>query len=301
MEKHFKGGKFFNRYRITGRLIAESPLHIGNGEMASNPARMPRTDESEEAHKFTTVMADISGRAYIPGSTLKGNLRAWLTQLLSDFNLACVNDSDREKTLFEMLEESRGADKAEVYKKLHENLMMAEYLFGSNANEGKLEFWDAAMAEPPVIDSADVLAYSGYDGTRGTILLRSVAIDPKKGTAARNKLYNYEVVPQGAAFQLTVAGQNLCDAEIGMLLFALDGFNSFIYPVTLGAMGSVGMGRFCFEFQDIRCLNRDNFQSWITDAVQNGHAGYENLPLLSEQARKKRIQEFKESFLEQIR
>jgi len=60
-------------------------------------------------------------------------------------------------------------------------------------------------------------------------------------------------------------------------------------------------GRFRFEFRDIRYLNKENFQAWITDAVQNGHAGDENLPILSEQDQKKRIREFKEGFLEQIR
>ena len=32
----FKGGQLENRYKLTATLTLQSPLHIGDGEMASN-------------------------------------------------------------------------------------------------------------------------------------------------------------------------------------------------------------------------------------------------------------------------
>jgi len=235
----FKGGAFCNRYKIECQLTSLSPLHIGDGCMESDEKRLPKPDKksNDESPKFTTVITDTNERAYIPGSSLKGNVRRWLEQVLTDFcvngtdlQLACVNDTDRGKYLEDIVKENK-KNMTQLVEKLRQTLKITERLFGSNTNEGKLEFWDADMADPPKIpEKRDGVAYSGYSEKRGTILLKSVAIDPKTGTAEKNKLYNYEVVPKGATFNVTITGQNLNDAELGMLFFVLDGFNSSIYP-----------------------------------------------------------------------
>ncbi|MDM8539455.1 RAMP superfamily CRISPR-associated protein [Desulfococcaceae bacterium HSG9] len=299
MEQSFKGGTFINRYKITGTLKTISPLHIGNGDMIADEKRLPQSDErkKEKAHLFTTVITGCDKRAYIPGSTLKGNLRSWLTQIFCDLSLACVNTSKRALDLKKFAEELK--DKK---TKIGEQLKMTEYLFGSTVNAGKLEFWDAPMAAPPNIPAGhSPLAYSRFDSDRGTLIMKSVAIDPVTGTAAKNKLFNYEVVPRGAAFSLTVSGQNLTNAEMGMLLFALDGFNSFIWPVTLGGMGSVGFGRFTFNMKQISYLNGSNYSAWMEGALREGHAGYTKLPLLSEEEQEEYIEKFKSRFISRIK
>lgn len=296
-EKRFKGGKFLNRYKLTGKLTTISPLHIGDGEMMSDPNRVPAPPGGVEVPKFTTVMTDARGRAYIPGTTLKGNLRNWLTQVFTDFGLAHINDPARANELRDKMEDHKNEK-----EKLHEILKKTEHLFGSSINEGKLEIWDAPMSQPPKRlqhhgNPNDSVVYSGYDAGRGTIVLKSVAINPVTGTAAKRKLYNYEAVPKGATFNLTIAGQNLLDEELGMLLFALEGFRSQIYPITLGSMGGAGFGRFNFEMKKMYYLNKDNFHDWIEDAIRNGHAGYSKIPELSEESQADKLARFRIEFL----
>ncbi len=286
----FKGGSLVNRYKITGTLTTRSPLHIGDGGMMSDPSRLTLEDDNGGEVKFTTVVTDVRDRAYIPGSTLKGNMRAWATQIFTPLDLACVNDGKRAATLRDAINDKRSP-----------GLTLAERLFGSAVNEGKLEFWDAPMLNPPQISQDQRKVYLAYDGTRGTIILKSVAIDPATGTAAEKKLYNYEVVPEGAKFKLTISGQNLSDEELGMLIFTLEGFNSEIYPVTLGAMRSIGFGRFSFDMQAIYCLNQENLTDWLDKAIQSGHAGYEGLKQLSQEEQGEKIKNFKEKFSSAIK
>lgn len=300
--KQFKGGKFKNRYRIEGILTAESPLHIGDGDMAENEIRLPETDKSDTIPKFNTVMVDDHMRAYIPGSTLKGNMRSWITQVftsVSGNDLACVNDSGREREVRGIIDKCNENDKAQIREELSKTLKMVEFLFGSAVNEGKAEFWDSRMEEPPRLSKEKSPAYAGYDPLRGTIIMKSVAIDIKKGTAAKNKLYNYEAVPRGTRFKVTVCGQNLDKDELGMLLFALEGFNSSIYPLTVGAMGGVGFGRFRFELSKIYCLDESNYKQWIRSALENNYAGYERIPDIGETFKEK-VQEFKQAFLRSL-
>jgi CRISPR-associated protein Csm3 len=303
MDRCFKGGKFKNRYKITGTLTAKSPLHIGDGAMEADENRLPKTKD-DKIPEYSTVMTDVKGRAYIPGSTLKGNMRNWIEQLLTDFNLACINDVSRTKEMEVNFENfmKKSKEMKEVYKKLHDVLKTSEHLFGSSTNEGKLEFWDAHMEKPPAIPAnRSEIAYSGYSPEKGTIIMKSVVIDPVTGTAAKNLLYNYEAVPQGAVFNLTISGQNLDDDELGILLFVLEGFNSAIYPVTLGANNSIGFGRCAFKFGDIYHLDKNNLAEWIKKAVEKKHAGYEGLERLAEKQKDDKIKNFRASFLSKFK
>lgn len=291
--KRFKGGDFQNRYKIVGTLTTLSPLHIGDGEMDKNQERLSGKDDVPE---FQTVARDVGGHAYIPGSTLKGCLRSWLSQIFSGIGLAHVNTAGRAKGLQKHLEAHKGQGDS-----LHQVLTTLEYLFGSNMNEGKLEFWDAGMVTPPPLPAGSrSIDYCGYSESRGTIVLKSVAINPETGTAAENRLFNYEVVPKGACFTLTVCGQNLFAEELGMLLFALEGFNSIIYPVTLGGMTGVGFGCFKFVLQDVHCLNEGNLKNWIEEAVKTGHAGYTSIPVIEKKDLQDALTRFGQSFLARV-
>ena len=296
----FKGGPFENRYKLTGILTLKSALHIGDGDMKKGDGRLPEPKPGEDIPKYSSVMTDINGRAFIPGSTIKGNLRAWLEQIFTSFDLAATNDTGRENTL-----RSRWDDcvKRNNTSAIHATLRLrlTEYMFGSGINEGKMEFEDALMLQQPAnIDAKNLAALPGYDDRRGTMMLKGVAIDPRSGTAAKNKLYNFEASPRGARFRVTVTGQNLSDAELGMTLFALEGFNSEIYPVTIGAMGGIGFGRAAFEVESLFCLNKENLKMWLESAIENGHAGYTGLVPLSPENRKAHIATFRNAFKEKI-
>ena len=290
--KYFKGGGLINRYKIVGKLRTKSPLHIGDGNMLQNPQRFsPPDEEGENTPQFSSVFTDAQNRSLIPGSTIKGNLRTWLTQIFTPFDAACINDEKRSADLRDDLDKNKDP---------HSLLKMSEYLFGSAINEGKLEFWNAPMASVPQIRNNTPNVYLGYDNNRGTIILKSVAIDPATGTSADKKLYNYEVVPEGAEFLLTVCGQNLSPAELGMLLFALEGFNSEIFPLTLGAMKSIGFGRFTYCLETVSWLGRKNMGEWICDALKSGHAGYKGILPMSPDEQKTAVKTFRDEFIKVV-
>lgn len=293
----FKGGKLDNRYKLTATLTLKSPLHIGDGESTTDTVRLPKTKKMTDPPEFSTVMTDYHSRAYIPASTLKGKLRSWLAQIFTSLELAATNNSDREKQLRQHWDQCVKDNNTE---KIYDTLKLSEYLFGSGLNEGKLEFQDALMISPLPDNAGNSQALAGYDAQRGTMILKNVAINPETGTAAKHKLYHYEAVPAGARFGLTVTGQNLSNTELGMLMFALEGFNSQIYPVTLGAMSGIGFGRAQVQWDSIYRLDKDNLNAWLKSAVASGHAGYAELAELPAQESQKCMDAFRSAFLEKI-
>lgn len=286
-----------NRYKITGSLTLLSPLHIGDGEMDIDENRLPKPKNGDKSIKFSKVMLDFTGRAYIPGSTLKGVLRSWLSQIFTWLDLSKINTIYREDDLKKIWED---LVKKDQQMNIHNSLKLSEYLFGTGINEGKLEFEDAFMAFPPKKSHVPSSLFAGYDSLRGTMILKGVAIDPETGTASDKKLFNYEAVPSGTIFNLTVNGQNLHEVELGMLLFALEGFNSQIYPITLGAMSGIGFGRSSFKRNSIYCLDQKNIKAWLDSAIETGHAGYEGLDKLDEKTCQERVDDFKKAFKKKL-
>ncbi len=308
-KKLFRGDEFSNRYRIDYTLSTRSPFHLGTGEMLRDRDRLPLGDKQKEegekeAPMFSLVASDASGCAHIPGSSLKGALHGWLQRLFSHLQDAGIGD------LYDMDEYHNNDAKWKEEADIRENLTLLHLLFGSPRAAAKIDFYDAEILEPdrvrtptPNPDLNEALLH--WDQSRQTVILKSVAIDPVRGTAADKKLYNFETVPKGLRFSGSIVGQNLSDEELGMLLFALSGFNSQIYPVTLGAMASRGFGRFDCQITAIRCLEQDQLGSWVKAALSSDKAGFE---LLSENeklknetvAAEEKIRAFKEAFVKRV-
>ena len=85
-----------------------------------------------------------------------------------------------------------------------------------------------------------------------------------------------------------------------MTIFALNGFNSEIYPVTLGAMSSRGFGRMNFELTDLYLLHSKGVEKWLEEAMQNDHAGYFGLKKLDQAQRDDYLKKFKEEFKKEL-
>lgn len=103
-----------NRWLIRGKLMTRSPLHIGSGEVVTRVGvQRVETDESghtsRELVDVAAVATDHQGLPYIPGSGLKGCLRAW------------ARSQDEE---------------------------LVNAIFGSQDKGGKVEFRDAHVVRP---------------------------------------------------------------------------------------------------------------------------------------------------------
>jgi len=300
-----KGDDFVNRYRLEGKLTATSPFHLGSGfSVERKGLNKPNT---EKPIQISAIATDHLGHPVIPGSSLKGALRGYLLNVLSTVN------GNQQKEIAEVLAKEHDYDASDLKEKkqkdqivfMRETASVLERLFGTPFAEGKIEVWDGecVSAEYSIDDNlsdSEVAPY--WNSKRFTYVDQSVAINPRTNTAIDKNLYSFEIVPPGVTFVINICGQNISKIEIGMLLFGLEAFNSEIWPLTLGAMGGRGFGRFDFQLTELYCLKnkKDNISNWIKEAICNRHSGYFSLQRLDESEKKKSIECFRKAFLKGV-
>lgn len=303
MTNLLKGDHFSNRYRITGKLVTVSPLHIGTGAetdeiIADKADRKHYQDRIGKVPSVSTIQRDHRQKPLIPGSSLRGAMRHWLLSVLQsvDSSWADVRDYETDELL--------DMDQAEQIATIKEEFSRLELLFGTPFNAGKLEVWDAACITEEVQASDGMLHWNPQ---RLTYVDTSVAIDPATGTAKDKLLYKTEIVPPGVEFEVNLVAQNLSDEELGLTLFALQGFNSDVYPIRLGAHAGRGYGRMRFTPTRIRYLDRENLGGWVkgtlnavsfddADVAANS-AGYFALPELNDEQQHAKIAAVKQMMI----
>ena len=271
-EKILKGEDFLNRYRISGRLTTRSPLHVGTGER--QPAEQTG-DDAEQTAEIGLVARDYQGKPLIPGTAIKGVLRHWLLHILASMGEAWAVERDFNHADY--------TDKTQQQQHdiIRSRFSWLEMLFGTQFNEGKIEVWDATCATEAAAVADDFLNWSSE---RLSYVTTSVAIDPATGTAQDGLLYSNEVVPPGVSFDFTLVGQNLTELELGLVLFALQGFNSSIYPIQVGARSGAGYGLMRYSNTSIAALDRDKVSAWVQHVMSGAQdaAGYFALRELNE-------------------
>ena len=290
--KYLKGDPFVNRVRITGTLTTRSPLHVGTGQLS---AYTETTKEGkEEQRKKAMIITDHRGKPLIPGSSLRGVMRHWLLQILQGMGDTWASFPNRDT-----LQDVNQADQIEV---MRESFSWLELLFGTTFNAGKIEVWDTECLTGE-IDAPDSLLH--WNKKNLTYVSTSVVIDPETGTAKEQLLYNSELVPRGVQFRITITGQNLSDTELGLVLLALKGFNSQIYPIRVGARSGRGYGLMEFKLEKIYYLGKDDAATWIAglinsldDSEKAEDAGYFALPELDSQKQTTLLQQAKQALLQ---
>ncbi|MDQ1261072.1 MAG: hypothetical protein QG575_253 [Euryarchaeota archaeon] len=292
MTNQLKGDAFSNRYRITGTLTTVSPLHIGTGD--ERQMEFSSEDQKEKIIKkvgkipnVSTIITDHRGKPLIPGSTLRGVMRNWLLTVMEGIGIQV------ERNYSELLKE----DQTKQIQEVQNYFSYLELLFGTPLNAGKVEVWDATCCTGDLEALNDKLL--GWDKRRLTYVDTSVAIDPARGTAKDKLLYKADVVPPGVTFELNLAAQNLSDEELGLVLLALVGFNSQIYPIQVGARGGRGYGRMEFRMGAVYRLEREGVKKWLKETLQvtdanSAPSGYFGLPKLTEAEQEQKIKAVKD-------
>ncbi len=289
VDKWLKGDPFVNRVRITGTLTTRSPLHIGTGETRE-------IMDGDETCQVSTIVRDHRGKPLIPGSSLRGVMRHWLAQIWQGLHPGREVWPERDG-IQEM-------SQPEQIRHIREAFGWLELLFGTTFNAGKIEVWDGVCMTSAAGDRDELIH---WDPDRLTYVDTSTAIDPATGTVMDKLLYKADVVPPGIAFQASITGQNLSDVELGLTLLALQGFNSQIFPIQLGARGGRGYGLMRFELDKVYFLEQAQARDWILDMVQNlggddgmAEAGYFALPELSAEAQQALVARAKAALLAEM-
>lgn len=202
-------------------------LHIGSG----------REGEISDDGVVTTPR----GEPFLPGSSLKGKLRATAERLAGHLNLdACLLDStysdveccncqtwarQNQTTLDTIRSEKNSQLKLE---KIAEVTCDVCRVFGSPLQASRITITDGMVLE-----------------WEKTVQVRDgVVIDRDAETAVPRLKFNYDVIPAGALFQFTVELHDLDDDELALIGAALLDWSS---GFTLGGHISRGLGHMRIE------------------------------------------------------
>lgn len=245
---------FENRWLIIGTLITRSPLHIGDGGRGELLDRTRSADKNkmddDKEHDASTVCVDDRGRAYIPGSSIKGVLREPLST--PDPNTLEGRIASGWKELF-------GSDSPDE----------------PGACGGILEFWNAyhirGDGEPANQPRPDALHLEPdrerpwWDDNRKTCLRVPNSRSRRTNTSMENLLFHTEYVPSGEVFQFEIGGTNIAKKEIENLIRHLGGFNT--RRITLGSNGANRWGEVDCEITWVGCFTAGDLPKWKENPI----------------------------------
>jgi CRISPR-associated protein Csm3 len=185
------------RYTCTGKLVLTGALHIGSGGGGSIGSDATATD--------ATVIRDSHGRAYIPGSSLRGVLRSavasYAPALFPDQEIGEWDDDDveREEKIRRMLEAlGQAPSELQVQELLAGELKPGERLFGT-------VFWASPLLIPDL--------YPTKQAELAGEVRHGVGIDRDTGAAREQVKYDFEVLPRGQRFDFWLRCEMPKDAE----------------------------------------------------------------------------------------
>ena len=215
--------KFHNRVVIDAKLIATTPIFVG-----------ARADSYKPGEVNGACVKDAYGRPYIPGSSLKGVLRAFLSSVLHEPINSKVNATFRTMKMREDAVSAAKKKNPEEYEKMRDDEILAmlvfgestkvERLFGSEVMAGKVKIADAVLVEDRIVLE----------------VRNGVAIDRDAHTAIGGALFETEVVPAGTVFRFNASADNLSAEEADLfeklMAYFADG------NITVGGRSRSGLG-----------------------------------------------------------
>lgn len=241
---------FHSRWLISGQLRTLGPLHVGDGDAAKLGGRDAAMLEAREV-LYQTVCLDHAGRAMIPGSAIKGVLRAYI-----DRWDGASTDGDWEQ-LFGSKDSGAVGAVGGVLETHDARLSEAQAAPQFPPRMADHERWE------PTLEQTGAPAY--WNAARGTGVTVSVSIDPRTRTAKEQLLYHVEYVPAGQCFTLTLSAENLSELQVQKLLWLVRQFNAAAQPITVGGQSSNGWGRVEWVLQSVARFGEEDLKAWLDD------------------------------------
>lgn len=270
--------RFENRTTISAVLEMETPISIG-----SRAAPLP-------AGSDLPVIKTPEGIPFIPGSSLKGVIRAhterllrtldaigkkhegerlWACDPLDEKNRCviarccencegcrgnCCNACRRCKSCMVKRHQRNGfLDDEKFTAELWSQSCTACRLFGSQWLASRVAFQDAMLSNDNEL-------------LRLTEVRDGVGIDRDLGSARKRIKYDYEVVPAGARFDVRIVVENAEEWEIGLLLLSLKAMEQGELPIGGKTTRGLGWGK----LTDLKIQRVD--KSTLLTYLQGGNA-----------------------------
>lgn len=253
--------QFESRLMLQGRLMTTTALRIGAGRSL------------EPIGTDLPVLRDALGRPFVPGSSFKGVLRSRIEALLRSLapdgqsaRWACNPLDDAERCI---TPQAIAAKKKELRRQqdadrkltvwVTENTCLACQLFGSPWLASRVQVRDWLVNETFWLGQ-----FQERDG---------VAIDRDTETASEKKLYSYEVVPAGTAFEGAIIVENAEAWQLGLLWAGLNEFNQG--SLALGGATSRGLGSVTLEWdweRGSRYVTAEQLLDYLEDPESAGQS-----------------------------
>ncbi|MGQ9901924.1 MAG: type III CRISPR-associated RAMP protein Csx7 [Fimbriimonadales bacterium] len=246
---------FENRLHITGELVAITGVRVG---MSAESAIPTATD--------LPVIRDAQGRPFIPGSSLRGAVRAHIERIVRAFEPSvgggkgASNPTNTNEWAIPPERRRQLANRDDYESAVFEKSCRVERVFGSPWLASRVRFTDLPLltpdAEPELRDS--------------------VAIDREKESVA-NK-YDFEAMPAGVRFGLEIVAENLDDHELGLLLLGVRELENG--NIRIGGFKGRGLGVVKLEKVRYAWVDRDSLLAYLTqDTMQPVDAAWVNAKL----------------------
>lgn len=244
--------RFESRLEITAQLVAETALRVGMGREAAEPTAVD-----------LPVIRDASGKPFIPGSSLRGVLRSHIERIVR----ALEPQARRGKGACNPLDEKtwcirRGRLLPVAYDPTREYESVGiDDLRAAAKNDEEFARWVlmescrvCRVFGSPWLASRVRIADLHPDGAVLTERRDGVAIHREKETVVHK--YDFETVPAGARFHLTILAENLSPTERGLLWLGIQEIARGWIP--LGGFRGRGLGRVRMEGLQIRGIEAAN-------------------------------------------
>jgi CRISPR/Cas system CSM-associated protein Csm3 (group 7 of RAMP superfamily) len=254
-----------SRYRITGRLVMDTALHIGGGREASAVTDSP-------------VVRNAVGEPFIPGSSLKGAFRAAVERLvpllglrtcqLADDYADCLSTNRELSAHYQVVRGQIGRELRddEETRQAMRALQQAIDRLGpdspSLSSLGWPNWTGQTIGEQHLLALLDVLLCDTCK-TLGSVHLVSAAffhdlpvdgewhdmfqirdgvgIDRDSERAKEQIKFDYEVAPPQTAFKFELTLENPSERDLGLIAIGLQEFVQGMVPI--GGIRSRGLGR----------------------------------------------------------
>lgn len=209
------------RVCVSGMLVFKTAFHIGSGREGDLATDMG-------------VLKGVDGSPVLPGSTLKGNFRTFAERLAPHLGLtaceldtalsgvSCVNDESYRKQVTDDFR-SKKTD-PERLQWLESHTCDVCSLFGSPFQAGRIFFSDGILKQWS-------RTYEIRDG---------VCIDRDSETARHGAKYDFEIVPPGTSFEITIDMENPRDKDLALVGAVLSEWET---GFMLGGFTSRGLGK----------------------------------------------------------
>ena len=264
--------KLTSRVTIRGMLIAETGLHIGAGSSSIDPSA---TD--------SPVIRDGRGLPFIPGSSLKGALRAHLESVVRSLSRTgfescdpladpCIPSEKRGvkagiKEIKEKAEKDATSD-GQLNRVLYDDLVTAQIenqscivcqLFGSPWLSSRVLIRDSFVAEPHLAGRVEL-----RDG---------VGIDRDTETARKGVKYDFEVIPATTSFLVEIVVENADDDLAGLFAVGLREMEQG--RVALGGKATRGLGVVRLTTTEIELIDGSDLLEYFIKGKGKGITGPE--------------------------